>query len=409
MGSGWDFCDQQVSSFLAQYEQLETQARFEKLTKLTREECETMLENMGIKCVVQDRAKRLGSLEKKLRDMALAEDFETWLFENKDLYRHLEMGDLAGVRTGLFLPDHIGLVAIEIQKHFVVKHLFGTVTGGREASQNRNLDATKHGDGPWRSQDSAGSEENWQHYGYRSWQVVVEWKTPPPIKGLESSRIEIQVGTVVTQAWAEVQHNIIYKKSTDIMSTPTMTRMIDAINGLAITTEIMLRELDRSMAQAKEEARALSLTPFKNGQEFSNWFRSAYLSNMGPMERQRWIHPPRWAHTVAYGGASEAHNEGWVEYRYFQVPPTRLSYGRLIEKYGLLKSDAKGVGKLDISELLIGAMGFDVVKEARGWSVKGKYDLGPEDDAAAVAKRDAMTELDYEPFDPTTFNCRSIP
>ena len=59
---------------------------------------------------------------------------------------------------------------------------------------------------------------------------------------------------MVTQAWAEVQHNIIYKTSNDIQATPTMKRMIDAINGLAITTDIMLAELERSRLQAEKEA-----------------------------------------------------------------------------------------------------------------------------------------------------------
>ncbi|GAB1319930.1 hypothetical protein MFIFM68171_10140 [Madurella fahalii] len=67
-------------------------------------------------------------------------------------------------------------------------------------------------------------------------------------------RVEIQIGTVVTQAWAEVQHNIIYKGPKDIQVTPTMKRMIDAINGLAITIDIMLIKLERSQAQAEKES-----------------------------------------------------------------------------------------------------------------------------------------------------------
>ena len=59
---------------------------------------------------------------------------------------------------------------------------------------------------------------------------------------------------MVTQALAEVQHSIIYKSSNDIQATKTMKRIIDAINGLAITTDIMLRELERSQAQAEKEA-----------------------------------------------------------------------------------------------------------------------------------------------------------
>ncbi|GAW25937.1 putative ankyrin repeat protein [Rosellinia necatrix] len=70
---------------------------------------------------------------------------------------------------------------------------------------------------------------------------------------LQPPRIEIQIGTVVTQAWAEVQHNIIYKNPHNLRITPTMKRIVDAVNGLAITTDIMLKELDQSLEQARKD------------------------------------------------------------------------------------------------------------------------------------------------------------
>jgi len=77
-----------------------------------------------------------------------------------------------------------------------------------------------------------------------------------PIKFFGTPKVEIQLGTVVSQAWAEVQHNIIYKNPDGLPygSTPTMTRILDAINGLAITTDIMLVELEQNMGKAAREA-----------------------------------------------------------------------------------------------------------------------------------------------------------
>jgi ankyrin repeat protein/ppGpp synthetase/RelA/SpoT-type nucleotidyltranferase len=185
----------------------------------------------------------------------------------RSIYEHPDLGDLAGVRIGLFFPGDVAKVAEEINKIFNVSHTFGTVTDTtRSAVDGRNRDIQIHGDGRWISQGPGQDVHHWEHYGYKSWQVVVEWKQPLP-KDLESIeaalattevfsplRVEIQVGTVVTQAWAEVQHNIIYKSSNDIKATTTMKRMIDAINGLAITTDIMLTELERSLVQAEKEA-----------------------------------------------------------------------------------------------------------------------------------------------------------
>jgi ppGpp synthetase/RelA/SpoT-type nucleotidyltranferase len=183
------------------------------------------------------------------------------------IYDHPDLGDLAGVRIGLFFPGDVAKVAEKINEIFNVSHTFGTVTDTtRSVVDGRNRDIQIHGEGRWVSQAPGQDIHHWEHYGYKSWQVVVGWKQPLP-KDLESIeaalaptevfgplRVEIQVGTVVTQAWAEVQHNIIYKSSNDIQATTTMKRMIDAINGLAITTDIMLTELERSQAQAEKEA-----------------------------------------------------------------------------------------------------------------------------------------------------------
>jgi ppGpp synthetase/RelA/SpoT-type nucleotidyltranferase len=290
--------NQKVKVFLEEYKKPETQKLFNDLAKATRQKCEDILKSIKIKGVVQSRSKGYDSLETKLNDMAKISEFERWIAgidddgslylpsdssnvgeetqkigrmqrdkQERDIYEHPDMGDLAGVRIGLFLPGDIAKVAQKIEETFDVSHIFGTVTDpSRTAVDGRNQDIKSHGVGPWISQGPDGDVHHWEHYGYKSWQVVVVWRRPLPkdIRIIEDAlvstgisgplRVEIQVGTVVTQAWAEVQHNIIYKSSNDIQATPTMKRMIDAINGLAITTDIMLEELERSQQQAEKEA-----------------------------------------------------------------------------------------------------------------------------------------------------------
>ncbi|CAO2657829.1 Nn.00g070890.m01.CDS01 [Neocucurbitaria sp. VM-36] len=245
--------DMEILEFLTTYKRLEIRQQYEQLMTLTRKACENLLKDMDIKGVVQGRTKEYASLGKKLKDMKEEHDFRVWLSEGKDISKYHEMGDLAGVRIGLYLPNDILKVAEEIEKRFNRIHLFGTVTGGRDTTRGRNLDIQQHMNGPFRSSGPNGVDEYWEHYGYKSWQIVVEWKTPP-LEGPKTPRVEIQVGTLVTHAWAEVQHSILYKRPADIKTTPTMKRMIDAINGMTITTEIMLRELERSLEKAKQEA-----------------------------------------------------------------------------------------------------------------------------------------------------------
>ncbi|RYP67687.1 hypothetical protein DL771_007094 [Monosporascus sp. 5C6A] len=315
-------CNLKVKAFLEEYKKDETQKQFKDLAEVFRKKCEELLTTKKIKGVVQSRSKGYDSLETKLNHMAKTPEFIKWVtgFDNggevrietqgevrepedkaktpeftapidnlgkpnvseddqnsseydrqgQDVYEDPDMGDLAGVRVGLFLPGDVLKVAEEIKKNFNVLYTFGTVTDTtRSAVNGRNRDIQRHGDGRWISQGPGEDVHHWEHYGYKSWQVVVEWKRslpelPENLKSIEAAlaptkvfnrlKVEIQVGTVVSQAWAEVQHNIIYKRPIDIQATPTMRRMIDATNGLAITTDIILTELERSQAQAEKEA-----------------------------------------------------------------------------------------------------------------------------------------------------------
>ncbi|KAI1260943.1 hypothetical protein F5Y18DRAFT_218045 [Xylariaceae sp. FL1019] len=284
--------DQKVSEFLDSYRK--HQKHFDQLLKLVREQCEHLLEHASIKAIVQARMKRIHSLEKKLEglkhepvvvsnDVNDAPNFRGWVVSGQEILDHPDMGDLVGIRIGLYFPDDIPKVVQIVEDSFDTKWLFGTVSGGRQGTQGRNVNIEQHMKGPWRSLSPSGAEEHWEHSGYKSWQVVVGLRSPPT--HFERSRVEIQIGTVVTQAWAEVQHNIIYKRSASVLATPTMKRMIDAINGLAITTDIMLKELERDLEDAEREA---DRQPFKNGAELMDWFESTYLSKMGQRERQIW-------------------------------------------------------------------------------------------------------------------------
>nr|RBQ91057.1 hypothetical protein FVER53263_00276 [Fusarium verticillioides] len=235
---------QKVEGCLELYSDPETQASYHKVAHMVREKCQDLLEETGIKGVVTCRAKTYESLKAKLRSMEHHTDFTSWALNN-DIFQHHEMGDLAAVRIGLYLPQDVIKMARECQQRFKIAHLFGTVGSGRDATRGDKMSLDSHARGSWRSKDQHGSDDYWQHSGYRSWQMVIDWEA-----GL---RAELQIGTVVLQAWAEVQHNVIYKKPDNMMPTPTMKRMIDATNGLAMTTEIILSELEQSIESAKQK------------------------------------------------------------------------------------------------------------------------------------------------------------
>jgi ppGpp synthetase/RelA/SpoT-type nucleotidyltranferase len=304
--------------------------------------------------------KKLTELEKGPNE---APNFRASVSNLEDIYKHAEMGDLAGVRIGLYFPDDVVRVIKEIKERFETEWLFGTVTGGRDTTKRRNVDIDKHLDGPLLD----GNNDHWEHYGYKSWQLVVQ-PLPEHLKLLEvrlnslgvdpkSLRVEIQVGTVVRQAWDEVNHNIIYKRDAHIPITPTIRRIIDAINGLAITTDIMLRELERSLVQ---DAWVRDTICFRNINEAVDWFKSTYL----PQEdRLRWYYRPE----SIEGLSIKLHHS-----KYRIRRPCPLALKMVIEEKGLLEAK-KGTGG-EICEFLAKALG--TAKEDRRYDSE-QWDAAP--------------------------------
>ncbi|CZR70163.1 uncharacterized protein PAC_20064 [Phialocephala subalpina] len=272
----------------------------------------------------------------KLGDLAQDSNFGDWFSEVDHISKYHEMGDLAGVRIGLYFPDDILKVVKKIKEHssFEVVHLFGTVTGGRDVTKGKIKDIDNYLRGIWLDENN----NDWEHYGYKSWQMVVEWKEPLLGRGA-------------------IQYH--YKNPLNIRSTPTMTRMIDSINGLAITTDIMLRELKRSLEVVEKEAEERDQQPFKDGAEFLNWFKKEYMSRMKPKERRYWFLSQRSANRMVekVKRLSDV-NPGHT------VPappqPCRTEFRKLIDEKGLLKLRPK---TSDICGLLQQAILGDYIRE----------------------------------------------
>ena len=63
-------------------------------------------------------------------------------------------------------------------------------------------------------------ELEFNEFGYRSKHSIVkikkEWLAAPNYRGLEDIKVEIQVRTILMHAWAEIEHQLAYKKETQI-------------------------------------------------------------------------------------------------------------------------------------------------------------------------------------------------
>ncbi|KAJ4993123.1 hypothetical protein SVAN01_01475 [Stagonosporopsis vannaccii] len=67
-----------------------------------------------------------------------------------------------------------------------------------------------------------------------------------------ASRVEIQITTVVMHAWSEVEHDLIYKNIYDLPHDLNIDRILDATNGLSITSEILLSQLQQTLGAIEE-------------------------------------------------------------------------------------------------------------------------------------------------------------
>lgn len=105
----------------------------------------------------------------------------------------------------------------------------------------------------------------------------------------EYQKVEIQIVTLVMNAWSQVGHDIIYKNPYGIKINNTMLRMLDAINGLSINSEILLEELRKTL-EAEKEAKE----EFYN-KEFDKTGLTSFLQEEYANSNEDWELNPHWA------------------------------------------------------------------------------------------------------------------
>lgn len=206
-----------IKDFLKQY-QRET-GDYEKLAQLCAQQCESGLERMGVRSIVTYRAKRPDRLWQKIRKRAPAKNYASM----KDIYA--DIIDLAGVRIALYFPGDREEVDAFIRSHFVVEE-----TRNFPKESNRS---------PYPKRFSGYSA---RHYRIR----LKEENLAAKQKEYAFRSVEIQVASVLMHAWAEVEHDLVYKPKTGELS-PDEYAILDELNGLIHTGEIALERLQKAV------------------------------------------------------------------------------------------------------------------------------------------------------------------
>jgi ppGpp synthetase/RelA/SpoT-type nucleotidyltranferase len=206
--------------------------------RLCRQRCEIELEQSGIRAIVTYRAKS----PDRLRDKVIARERDKKYRRMTQIYN--DIVDLAGVRIALYFPGDLDEV------EGIIKNLFEV-----ELKKEFPKDA-----GP------PAYPKRFSGYAARHYRVRLRTSDLNEISGrYADARIEIQVASVLIHAWAEVEHDLVYKPRSGTLSEDEYA-ILDELNGLVLAGEIALARLQR--------AQDLRLSTMET--KFSNHFELAH-------------------------------------------------------------------------------------------------------------------------------------
>jgi ppGpp synthetase/RelA/SpoT-type nucleotidyltranferase len=223
-----------LDSFLERY-QSELMPRFAAITRYVEETIRRSLKESNILAWISSRTKDPSSLREKLFQRAFPA-YPAGGYENGKRYATEDdilndLVDIAGVRVALYFPSDRVLAVPKLDQLFQVNQLKSYPDGLVPATNQKRFS------GYWATHlrtlipgKSANLEHPWSETNFKC---------------------EIQVGSVIMHAWAEVNHELIYKQHDGNLSDQEY-ELLDELNGLAIAGEIVLEHLQRTRSARKE-------------------------------------------------------------------------------------------------------------------------------------------------------------
>jgi ppGpp synthetase/RelA/SpoT-type nucleotidyltranferase len=207
-----DLIDQFILRYTKEYD------FYNQSAQLAQQKLEATLRAAGVRSIVTARAKSIARLEDKCRQRVAAKQPYESVDEIYD-----DIVDLAGVRVALYFPGETD------QVDGIISGLF------RVLLKKRFPDATK-------------INAIKRFSGYKATHYRVQLKEDALNDGEKryaAARIEIQVASVLMHAWAEVEHDLVYKPLAGSLSTDEYS-VLDLLNGLVMSGEIALEQLQKA-------------------------------------------------------------------------------------------------------------------------------------------------------------------
>ena len=227
-----------ISEFIDDYRR--KIGHYEHLAQTCAYQCESALKRQGIRALVTYRAKKIDSLAAKVEARAQDKAYQSI----DEIYE--DIVDLAGVRIALFFPGDREEVDYFIRNHFQVDQIK---------------------DFPEALQHPGAYQKRFLGYVGRHYRLRLKQETlPHEQQHLASYVIEVQVGSVLMHAWAEVEHDLVYKSTEGFLSQEEYA-ILDELNGLMHAGEIALERLQTAAKRRINSERQ----PFSNHYELSSY------------------------------------------------------------------------------------------------------------------------------------------
>src|SRR5574341_1274205 len=205
-----------VEDFIARYRK--EYDFYDQAARLVAQILEGRLQGAGIRSMVTSRAKAVSRLEEKVRKRNSSKNYAS----TDDIYN--DIVDLAGVRVALYFPGERG------QVDSMIKSLFSLAEPQKEFPSGSSLTYPKRFSGYWAT-----------HYRIQ----LRESSLNDAQKRYKDAHVEIQVASGLMHAWAEVEHDLVYKPLQGKLSEDEYA-ILDELNGLVIAGEIALERLQKA-------------------------------------------------------------------------------------------------------------------------------------------------------------------
>lgn len=211
-----------IDDFLSQY--LREVDYYNRAAQICAQQCEAVLEQNGVRAIVTYRAKRADRLKGKLQNRNKKKRYKTF----DDIYD--DIPDLAGVRIAIYFPDDRN----EVDK--LIHANFNDVKSKKFPEKKRAIKKSK-----------STYEKRFSGYWANHYRVHLKVDDPSDEKvRYTEARIEIQVASVLMHAWAEVEHDLLYKPLSGKPSEGERA-ILDELNGIVLAGEIALERLQNAV------------------------------------------------------------------------------------------------------------------------------------------------------------------